>query len=532
MADQTDVAIKVEKKGETEDGRTPSLDDWTNLRKVSDKLPVGAWFVILCEFCERFTYYGISGPFQNYIQFPPPPPSSSPSDRQPGAIGAGQQTATSLTLFFQFFCYITPLLGSVIADNYLGRFKTIIVFSIVYTIGLTVLVLTSIPQAIASSGVSFIGLIISMLIIGFGTGGIKSNVGPLTADQYTNTRPFVKKIERKKNETLHQGEKREDVDDDEEEVIVDPKLTIQSIFHWFYLSINIGALSPLIITVIEKYHSYWLAYLIPIFVFVPSIFILLVNRNRLIKNKPNNVKASNNNNKIEGEDNNANNNSILNFFRITGLVITFRSTNLDNFKPSNFKTLFTGSDDEKEAKAKKYNVDWSDKFVDEFKQVLKVCKVFLFYPFYWICYLQMVNNLISQAATMQVGKVPNDVMNNLNPVALMIFIPFANYVFLAMAYSAIIQHFIYTTGPCYINTRCEIDGVPVPNDIITALFLTTSGISSAIGLLIVPLSKDPYLVYMYSSLAVCAFISGSLLLWFFKKYDKEDEEDEKSSKAK
>nr|CAG8458479.1 2718_t:CDS:2 [Entrophospora candida] len=467
MADQTDVAIKVEKKGETEDRRTPSLDDWTNLRKVSDKLPVGAWFVILCEFCERFTYYGISGPFQNYIQFPPPPPSSSPSDRQPGAIGAGQQTATSLTLFFQFFCYITPLLGSVIADNYLGRFKTIIVFSIVYTIGLTVLVLTSIPQAIASSGVSFIGLIISMLIIGFGTGGIKSNVGPLTADQYTNTRPFVKKIKRKKNETLHQGEKREDVvDDDEEEVIVDPKLTIQSIFHWFYLSINIGAL-------------------------------------------------------------------------ITGLVITFRSTNLDNFKPSNFKTLFTGSDDEKEAKAKKYNVDWSDKFVDEFKQVLKVCKVFLFYPFYWICYLQMVNNLISQAATMQVGKVPNDVMNNLNPIALMISIPFANYVLyptlqrfniiirpitrifigfmlisLAMAYSAIIQHFIYTTGPCYINTRCEIDGVPVPNDIksfrstVTALFLTTSGISSAIGLLIVPLSKDPYLVYMYSSLAVCAFISG------------------------
>jgi POT family proton-dependent oligopeptide transporter len=34
---------------------------------------------------------------------------------------------------------------------------------------------------------------------------------------------------------------------------------------------------------------------------------------------------------------------------------------------------------------------------------------------------------------------------------------------LAMAYTAIVQHLIYTTGPCFENTGCEIDGVPVPN---------------------------------------------------------------------
>ena len=28
---------------------------------------------------------------------------------QPGAMGKGQQTATALTTFFQFWCYITPV---------------------------------------------------------------------------------------------------------------------------------------------------------------------------------------------------------------------------------------------------------------------------------------------------------------------------------------------------------------------------------------------------------------------------------------
>ena len=35
----------------------------------------------------------------------------------------------------------------------------------------------------------------------------------------------------------------------------------------------------------------------------------------------------------------------------------------------------------------------------------------------------MLNNLTSQAATMKLGGVPNDIINNLNPIALIIFIP-------------------------------------------------------------------------------------------------------------
>lgn len=183
----------------------PSEEDIAILRKVSGRLPISAWLVSIVELSERFTYYGISGVFQNYMQLP------RDNKSQPGALGLGQQTATALSYFFQFWCYVTPILGAVIADTYYGRFKTISIFAIVYVIGILVLFLTSLPTSI-DHGAAYGGLIAAMIIIGLGTGGIKSNVSPLIADQYRSSRPYVK--------TTKSGER----------VIVDPTLpTNQSI---------------------------------------------------------------------------------------------------------------------------------------------------------------------------------------------------------------------------------------------------------------------------------------------------------------
>jgi len=85
-----------------------------------------------------------------------------------------------------------------------------------------------------------------MVTIGLGTGGIKANVTPMCAEQYQNSHPVLK--------TLKSGE----------QVIVDPDLTVQRLFMWFYWVVNIGALSPLITVNVEKHHSFWLAYLIPL----------------------------------------------------------------------------------------------------------------------------------------------------------------------------------------------------------------------------------------------------------------------------
>jgi POT family proton-dependent oligopeptide transporter len=47
----------------------------------------------------------------------------------------------------------------------------------------------------------------------------------------------------------------------------------------------------------------------------------------------------------------------------------------------------------------------TNQFINDLKQAIRACRVFAFYPFYWICYNQLVGNLTSQAAQMNVGKI-------------------------------------------------------------------------------------------------------------------------------
>lgn len=53
------------------EGDEPTEEELATLRKVADHLPWSAFIVALVELCERFTYFGLSGPFQNYIQYRP-----------------------------------------------------------------------------------------------------------------------------------------------------------------------------------------------------------------------------------------------------------------------------------------------------------------------------------------------------------------------------------------------------------------------------------------------------------------------------
>ena len=165
----------------------PTVEELNTLTHIPDRIPLAAWLIVLCELCERCAFYGMSGPFQNYIQFPVP----GPNDTQAGALNRGQKTATLLTTLFRFFCNITPIAGAIIADQFWGKYKTVWVSCIVYIIGLLLLVLTSIPPSI-NAGVALPGLVIAMIIVGAGTGGVKSSVCPLMADQCTRKTSVVK----------------------------------------------------------------------------------------------------------------------------------------------------------------------------------------------------------------------------------------------------------------------------------------------------------------------------------------------------
>jgi POT family proton-dependent oligopeptide transporter len=80
-------------------GEMPTEEEKRTLRRIGDPLPKAAFLVAIVELCERFTYYGASGIFQNYIQRP------RDGSEGRGALGMGHQGATGLSTFFQFWCY-------------------------------------------------------------------------------------------------------------------------------------------------------------------------------------------------------------------------------------------------------------------------------------------------------------------------------------------------------------------------------------------------------------------------------------------
>lgn len=268
--------------------------------------------------------YGCQGLFQNYI-------SNSPEgfDGARG-LGLGHAGATGLNTFFQFFAYLTPILGAIISDQYLGKYKTILLFCGVYWVGLIILWTTATPTAI-DHGASLGGYVTAIIVIAFGTGGIKSNIAPLIADQYTRKVMAVKTIEKT-------GER----------VIIDPAITYQRIYMMFYACINIGCLSLLATPFMEQYEGFWTAYLMCWLMFCVGVAVLIFCRNKYIVRPP------------QGS-------IITDSFKAIGMMIANRNTNAA--KPS-----------WRAANGKTKPVPWNDHFVDELKRALRACKVFCFYP--------------------------------------------------------------------------------------------------------------------------------------------------------
>ncbi|ORZ16385.1 POT family-domain-containing protein [Absidia repens] len=517
---------------EFEEYPEPTDEEWKTLREVADDIPKSAYLVILIEFCERFTYYGLTGPFQNYIQNPAS--DSFPADH-PGAMGKGQQTATALTTFFQFWCYITP---AIVSDQWLGKYKTIVLFAAIYMVGLVILTATASPAAIASDAV-FPGFIVSIIIIGFGTGGIKANVSPLVAEQYRSRTAYVK--------TLKNGDR----------VIVTPQATYQKIFNMFYWGINVGSLSAIATTELEKNVGFWAAYLLPTCMFVPCIVVVILGHKQYVSTPP---RGS--------------------VFVEAGKVFWFSRKvkgGLDSCKPS----LLQISHPDLAASA-----TWDDIFVDELKRTLRACAVFCWFPIYWLCYSQITNNLISQAGTMLTGNVPNDIMQNIDPLVLIITIPIMDRLVYpglrrlgfpmrpifritlgficaaaAMAYTAGIQYKIYQTPPYYYypsdgetGQNWISAGYQIPSyffialseifasitgleyaykkapqsmkSIVMALFLFTNCFASILAFALVPVTVDPKLHWMFTGIACAAFVCAILIYIFHSKNDLSDVEDD------
>ncbi|CAI0652634.1 unnamed protein product [Colletotrichum noveboracense] len=527
------VSEKDAESGPTPDGAEPNEYERGTLRRVGESLPASAFLIAVVELTERFTYYGAQGLFQNYIS------NDANGVDGPKGLGMGHQAATGLNLFFQWFCYVTPILGAIIADQYLGKYKTILVFCAFYWVGLVILWTTSLPVAMAN-GAGKPGYIVAIIVIGLGTGGIKSNIAPLIADQYQRRVMAVK--------TEKTGER----------VIIDPAVTYQRIYMIFYWCINLGSLSLMATPFMEKYKGFWTAYLMCFCVFNVGIATLVLRRKTYVNRPP------------QGS-------VITDAFKALGLMIASR--NMDAAKPS-----------WRAANGKDKPVPWNDHFVDELKRALRACKVFVFYPIFWVCYGQFSTNFVTQAGQMEGHGMPNDFMQNFDPISILVFTPILDKVVypllrkagielkpimritigfwlgaLCLAYAAIVQHLIYKAGPCYeAPGACPeglSNGASLPNHVhiavqtpayvfiglseifisvtgleyaytkappnmksfVQSIYLFTNAFGSAISEALVSVAVDPKFLWMYAGVACFSFVIGFVFYFTFRHYDAEED---------
>lgn len=117
------------------------------------RYPKSIFFIISNEFSERFNYYGMRSKFiithslenTNYFISYLNTFSAVLALYLTQKLNYDDDTATVIYHIFTSLAYFFPLMGAILADSWLGKFKTILYLSIVYCIGSTLIALGAIP---------------------------------------------------------------------------------------------------------------------------------------------------------------------------------------------------------------------------------------------------------------------------------------------------------------------------------------------------------------------------------------------------
>ncbi|XP_076649962.1 peptide transporter family 1 isoform X2 [Halictus rubicundus] len=313
------------------------------------KYPKSVFFIISNEFCERFSYYGIRTVLTLYLV---------------DQLKYGNNTATAIYHGFVMLAYFSPLIGAILADSWLGKFRTIFYLSIIYAAGQILLALTAAPPlGIPPTAFSMLGLV----LIAFGTGGIKPCVVAFGGDQFVLP------------QQIHY---------------------LSTFFSVFYFSINFGSLissflTPLLrsnVTCFGENSCYSLAFLVPAILMALSIVIFVVGR-PLYKIK------------------NPTSNAIVDVSKCISHAIYRKITSSE--KRAHW---LDHADDQ-----------YDSTTISNIRDTLQVMKLFIPIPIFWALYDQQGSRWTIQASRMD-GQIGNwllqpDQMQVLNPLLVLAFIP-------------------------------------------------------------------------------------------------------------
>ncbi|KAM0041114.1 putative proton-dependent oligopeptide transporter family, PTR2 family proton/oligopeptide symporter [Helianthus debilis subsp. tardiflorus] len=151
----------------------------------ADRAKTGGWvpaaLILGIEICERLSTMGIAVNLVTYLG---------------GTMHLSSSASANVVTDFMGTSFLLCLLGGFLADTFLGRFKTIVIFASIQTLGTCALALsTKLPQlkpppchssehCKEANGLQMGILYLALYLIAIGTGGLKSSVSGFGTDQF------------------------------------------------------------------------------------------------------------------------------------------------------------------------------------------------------------------------------------------------------------------------------------------------------------------------------------------------------------
>jgi POT family proton-dependent oligopeptide transporter len=125
--------------------------------------PTGFWFIFFGELAERSSFYGMRALLAFYLI---------------DVFAKTRGEASEVVHLYMAGCYATGLIGGWVADRFLGKYWTIVLFAVPYVVG---------QLLIGQSDLTL--MYVALVILAFGSGVIKPNISTLMGLTYDERRP-------------------------------------------------------------------------------------------------------------------------------------------------------------------------------------------------------------------------------------------------------------------------------------------------------------------------------------------------------
>ncbi|MBL1432898.1 MAG: MFS transporter [Gammaproteobacteria bacterium] len=206
------------------------MSKYRNAPFPSNTLPSGIPYIIGNEAAERFSFYGMRAILVVFM--------TQYLLGENGELAVmSEDDAKGWYHYFLSAVYFTPLLGAILADGILGKFRTIILLSIVYVIGHFVLALDE----------THWGLAVGLGLIALGAGGIKPCVTSHVGDQFGHSNQHL----------------------------------LSTTYGWFYFAINLGAFISFLLTPwLLKHYGASVAFSVPGILMLIATIVFWAGRNK------------------------------------------------------------------------------------------------------------------------------------------------------------------------------------------------------------------------------------------------------------